>query len=200
LWLIIAAGQHIGWHRGAFFIMKHVLLWQRTRDRPTSLGYLCFRPPVLVFITTEGGPCYPFNSTMETSFDDSWCRASSAVSGLFKIYIILGAWSIWNAFLMVLPQGSPRPSLLLVRSARYGVWQEARGCPLSQPLAQIARLSRSGPFFYLLTFNERKCNLCFWGVWVCYKSLLLMQWRSSPACLRKKTYIYGPRAQARFGT
>jgi hypothetical protein len=26
LWLIIAAGQHIGWHRGAFFIMKHVLL------------------------------------------------------------------------------------------------------------------------------------------------------------------------------
>jgi len=62
LWLIIAAGQQIGWHRGAFFIMKHVLLRQRTRDRPTSLGYLCFRPPVLVFITTEGGPCYPFNS------------------------------------------------------------------------------------------------------------------------------------------
>jgi len=78
-------------------------------------------------------------------------------------------------FLMVLPQGSPRPSLLLVRSARYGVWQEVRGCPLSQPLAQIARLSRSGPFFYLLTFNERKCHLCFRGVWVCCNSLLLMQ-------------------------
>jgi len=96
-------------------------------------------------------------------------QLSGPIQKSLNSLIIQGAWSIWKhtnecVFNGVAPRIS-KALTLLVRSARYGVWQEARGCPLPQPLAQIATLSRSGPFFHLLiTFNKRNCNMFFRGV------------------------------------
>jgi hypothetical protein len=79
-------------------------------------------------------------------------RASSAVrscSERIKLSYHLGHMEYLETqeqvcVLMVLPKGSPRSSLFLVRSASYGMWQEPRGCP--QALAQITSRSRSVVF------------------------------------------------------